>query len=60
MNPAGMSPQLMNGFLWSVAFLAVMPYVLLAFIGGGLYRAKRREQRNAVRALIDETTRGTS
>jgi len=59
MNPMGMSPELMHGFLWSVAFLAAMPYLLLAIIGGGLYRAKRRERTSEVRAALDELTKGT-
>ncbi len=59
MNPMGMSPQLMHGFLWSMAFLAAMPYLLLAIIGGGLYRAKLRERSHEVETALDELTRRT-
>jgi len=59
MNPAGMTPQLIHGFLWSMAFLAAMPYLLVAIIGGGLYRAKRRERTGEVQDALDELTKGT-
>ena len=55
MNPmAGMTGGVVDGFLWSMVFLAAMPYLLLVVIGGGLYRAKRREREREVLEALHE------
>ena len=57
MNPmGGMDGALMDGFFWSMLFLASMPYLLLFVIGGGLWRARRREREEQVRQALEEQT----
>ena len=57
MNPMGaMDGGLMDGFFWSMLFLASMPYLLLLVIGGGLWRARRREREDQVRRALEEQT----
>ena len=50
----GMTGGMMDGFLWSAVFMASMPYILLAVIGGGLYLAFRRERERAVEDALAE------
>ena len=55
MNPmGGMDGGLMDGFFWSMLFLASMPYLLLLVVGGGLYRAFRRERELEVQQALEE------
>jgi hypothetical protein len=55
MNPmGGMDVGVMDGFFWSMLFLASMPYLLLLVIGGGLYRAQRREREMEVQRALEE------
>ena len=53
MNP-GMTGPVMDGFFWSMIFLASMPYLLLLVIGGGLYRAWRRQREAEVLGALAE------
>ena len=55
MNPmGGMAGEVMDGFFWSMLFLAAMPYLLLFVIGGGLFRALRRERQDEVARALEE------
>jgi hypothetical protein len=55
MNPmGGMDGGLMDGFFWSMLFLASMPYLLLLVVGGGLYRALRREREVEVQQALED------
>ena len=57
MSPMGaMDGAVMDGFFWSMLFLASMPYLLLFVIGGGLWRARRREKEDQVRQALEEQT----
>lgn len=43
------------GYVWMFLLMASMPYVLLALIGGGIYRAlKRQRERDVERALAEQ------
>jgi hypothetical protein len=55
MNPmGGMDGGLMDAFFWSMLFLASMPYLLLLVVGGGLYRAFRREREVEVQQALED------
>ncbi|MDH3732174.1 MAG: hypothetical protein OEU54_01525 [Gemmatimonadota bacterium] len=55
MNPmGGMTGQVMDGYFWSMLFLAAMPYLLLLVIGGGLFRALRRQREREVAHALEE------
>lgn len=55
MNPmGGMSGQVMDGYFWSMLFLASMPYLLLFVIGGGIFRALRKERQQEVARALEE------
>lgn len=44
-----------HGYVWMFLVMASMPYLLLAIIGGGIYRAKKRErEREVERALAEQ------
>ncbi len=50
-----MSAHTTHGYVWMFLLMASMPYILLAVIGGGIYRAKRRErEREVERMLADQ------
>ncbi|MFV1986017.1 MAG: hypothetical protein ACC682_01945 [Gemmatimonadota bacterium] len=55
MNPMGaMDGGVIDGFFWSMLFLASMPYLLLLVVGGGLYRALRRQREGEVGQALEE------
>lgn len=41
-----------GGSLWGVLILVAVPYLILATIGGGLVRARRRAARREVEELL--------
>jgi hypothetical protein len=43
-----------HGYMWMFLLMASMPYVLLAVIGGGIYRAKKREREQEVERVLAE------
>lgn len=45
------------GYVWMFLLMASMPYILLAVIGGGIYRAKKREREEEVERMLAEQTR---
>jgi hypothetical protein len=50
-----MSERMHRGYTWMFLLLASTPYVLLVVIGGGLYRARKREiQREVERQLAEQ------
>jgi hypothetical protein len=54
------SPTLFEGFLWGLAIMMSMPFVLLLVVGGGLFYARRQELRQAVERLLTEDRDGSS
>lgn len=44
------------GYVWMFLLMASMPYILLAIIGGGIYRAKKREREQEVERMLAEQT----
>ncbi len=47
-----MTPAVASGFTWSVLFLAAVPLVLIAVVGGGIFLAQRRELRDEVERFL--------
>lgn len=47
-----MTPAVASGFTWSVLFLAAVPFVLIAVVGGGIFLAQRRELRDEVERFL--------
>lgn len=45
-----------HGYVWMFLLMASMPYILLAIIGGGIYRAKKREREKEVERMLAEQT----
>lgn len=45
------------GLLWGALFLMVVPYLVVALIGGGLFLAYRREIRDEVARLLRSVDR---
>lgn len=43
-----------HGYVWMFVVLASTPYLLLAIVGGGIYRAKKREREREVERMIAE------
>lgn len=42
------------GYVLMFLLMASMPYILLALIGGGIYRAKKREREQEVERMLAE------
>lgn len=43
-----------EAYAWMFLVLASMPYILLAVIGGGIYRANKRAREREVERLLEE------
>ncbi len=52
-SPALQASSGSRGYVWMFLLMASMPYLLLVVIGGGLYRARRREVEREVRRELD-------
>ena len=49
------TPDEQTGYVLMFVFMAAMPYILLVVIGGGIFRARRRQrQREVERALAEQ------
>lgn len=44
--------QVQEGFFWGLIFMMVSPWMVVGFIGGGLYLAFRRERKEAVEEFL--------
>lgn len=43
-----------DGYLWAMIVMMVAPYLVVAVIGGGLFRAHRKARRDAVERFLKE------
>ena len=48
------TPDEQAGFLLMFVFMAAMPYLLLVVIGGGIFRARRRQRQREVEKALEE------
>ncbi len=48
------TPDEQAGFLLMFVFMAAMPYLLLVVIGGGIFRARRRQRQREVERALEE------
>ena len=49
------TPDAQAGFVWLFIVMACTPYVLLFVIGGGIFRAKKKQREQELeRALLDQ------
>lgn len=49
-----------EGFLWGMGLMMATPFVLLAVVGGGLWRARRRALRDEVERFLGEEAAGAA
>lgn len=50
------TPDEQAGYVWMFVLMAAMPYILLVVIGGGIFRARRRQrEREVERALREQS-----
>lgn len=48
------TPKQQTAYLWMFVLLSATPYLLLAVIGGGIFRARRRQRQQEVESLLQE------
>ncbi len=48
------TPNEQAGYLLMFVFMAAMPYLLLVVIGGGIFRARRRQREREVEEALEE------
>lgn len=48
------TPDEQTGFLLMFVFMASMPYILLVVVGGGIFRARRRQREQEVERALEE------
>lgn len=48
------TPDEQAGYLWMFVLMAAMPYLLLVVIGGGIFRARRRQREREVEMALRE------
>lgn len=50
----GHTPDEQAGYVWMFVLMAAMPYLLLVVIGGGIFRARRRQREREVEMALRE------
>jgi hypothetical protein len=48
------SPQSQEGYMWMFIIMASTPYLLLVIIGGGIFRARRRQREDELARAVKE------
>ena len=48
------TPDEQAGYVWMFVLMAAMPYLLLVVIGGGIFRARRRQREREVEMALRE------
>ncbi|MCY3699460.1 MAG: hypothetical protein OXH46_07470 [Gemmatimonadetes bacterium] len=48
------TPDEQAGYVLMFVFMAAMPYLLLVVIGGGIFRARRRQRQREVERALEE------
>ncbi|MYA34069.1 MAG: hypothetical protein F4164_14260 [Gemmatimonadales bacterium] len=48
------TPDEQAGYVLMFVFMAAMPYLLLVVIGGGIFRARRRQRQREVEEALEE------
>jgi len=48
------TPDSQTGYVWLFVLLAATPYVLLVVIGGGIFRARRKQREQEVERALQE------
>ncbi|WP_419161967.1 hypothetical protein [Candidatus Palauibacter sp.] len=48
------TPDQQMGYVWMFVLMAATPYLLLVVIGGGIFRARRRQREREVEMALEE------